>query len=419
KYSIFTKNKNTAIGLGLMSKFPIVSSKNIIVDKYDKYSRDILKVIVEIENKPLIIYNNHWRSKKAKESQRIKYALALKKDVDALDEDKDYIILGDLNSNYNEYQTFKYDKNLNDTFNITGINQILNTTIDENFIHKHTLFSHNKKVHFNTWLELPINNRFSTKFKKQNNTPDNLILSKGLFDNQNISYIDKSFNIFKPNYLFNNKKIIRWNKHKLDGYSDHLPIYAFFSTQSQNYDLGVIKTHIKKSNGISHLYTIEQISNYDLKDVIVIYKAKNIAILKQLNDDKSIMLYKPSDKLKLGYIYDLTVNNIDLYFGLKEIKNVSNIVLKKSFENFKELYLDGNKIDLQNPQYINSVITNLEGVYSQNYLYLDNTKIRLYFPKGIKKPEEKSKLFISSGHLSIYKSLMQIVLHDEEDFIRR
>ncbi|MGB5867974.1 MAG: endonuclease/exonuclease/phosphatase family protein, partial [Arcobacteraceae bacterium] len=42
KYSIFTKNKNTAIGLGLMSKFPIVSSKNIIVDKYDKYSRDIL-----------------------------------------------------------------------------------------------------------------------------------------------------------------------------------------------------------------------------------------------------------------------------------------------------------------------------------------------------------------------------------------
>ena len=415
-YSIFTKNKNSAIGLALLSKFPIVSRDNIIVDKYDKYARDILKVTLSVENKPFIIYVNHWRSKKAKESQRIKYALALKKEIETLPLNSDYVILGDLNSNYNEYQTFKYDKKLNDTFNITGINQILNTTMGENFIHKNTLSTYTQKIHFNTWLELPINERFSTKFRKQNNTPDNIILSKGLFDTQNISYINNSFNVFKPNYLYNKNKIFRWNKSKFKGYSDHLPIYAIFSTKKQTYHFDTVKRTKKDNNSISHLYNVEQISNYKLKDLIVIYKSKNIAILKQANDDKSIMVYKPQDKLNLSYIYDLQVDKIDTYFGLKEIKKFSNITKRSKFADYKKFYLDGNTIDLNNPKYINSIVYNLKGIYSKKYLYFNNSKIRLYFPKGIKKPEEKEKILISSGHVSIYKSSMQIVLHSQQDF---
>ena len=80
------------------------------MNKSNKYSRDILKVKLLVNNKPLIIYVNHWRSKRAAESKRIKYALALKRDIDK-QKNNDYIILGDLNSNYNEYQTFQYDKN--------------------------------------------------------------------------------------------------------------------------------------------------------------------------------------------------------------------------------------------------------------------------------------------------------------------
>ena len=41
------------------------------------------------------------------------------------------------------------------------------------------------------------------------------------------------------------------------------------------------------------------------------------------------MLYKPPSQLKLGFIYDITVDKIDLYFGLKEITSISNIKLKK------------------------------------------------------------------------------------------
>jgi hypothetical protein len=414
-YSYFFKNKHSAIGMALLSKYPIQEITNIPVDKKDKYARDIIQAKVSIEDKPLLIYLNHWRSKRAKESQRIKYALALKKEISTLDKETDYIILGDLNSNYNEFQTFKYDKKLNDTFNITGINQILNTTIDENFVLKNKMLTYTKQIHFNPWLELSQQNRFSTKFREQNNTPDNILLSQGLFDTLNISYVENSFNVFKKGYLYKNNKIKRWNKYKKTGYSDHLPIYAYFSTNKQ--DTIVKKTSPSNAkNTISTLYTLQQISDFPLKDVVVIYKAKDIAIIKQLDDDKAIMIYKPSDALKIGFMYDLTVNKIDMYFGLKEITATSNIIQKKIFSDYKNLYLDGEKHNLEEYKLINNIVYNLTGIYKKNYLYTHNNKIRLYFSKGITKPKDEDKISITSGHISIYKSSMQIVLHKNEDF---
>jgi len=415
KYSAFHKNKYSAIGLGLMSTYKIISSKIIKVDKNDKYSRDILQANILIENKPLSIYVNHWRSKRAKESQRIKYALALKKAIDKHPND-DYIILGDLNSNYNEYQTFKYDKKLNDTFNITGINQILNTTTKGNLVRKKDII-HNDGIHFNTWLELKKHERFSANFRQQNNTPDNIILSSTLFDNQNISYIDKSFYVFKPSYLYQNNKINRWNKKKNTGYSDHLPIVASFSTIQQNYSPNT--KHTKESifqNTIAHLYDVEQISDYDLKNVLVIYKTDKIVIIKQPKYPKVIMIYNPNFAFKLGYVYDLTVDSIDEYNGLKEIKEISNIVSQGLYFNPEKFYLDGNTINLNDEEFMNNIITNLQGIYKKKHLYFDNKKIRLYFKKGIKKPEDGEKISISSGILSIYNSSMQIVLHRDKDF---
>ena len=413
QYSIFTKNKNSAIGLALLSKFPIVSRDNIIVDKYDKYARDILKVTLSVENKPFIIYVNHWRSKKAKESQRIKYALALKKEIETLPSNSDYVILGDLNSNYNEYQTFKYDKKLNDTYGITGINQILNTTIKENFVQKNKILNYNENVHFNSWLDLPKNKRFSTKFRNNNNTPDNILLPATLFDNKNISYINNSFKVFTPKYLLKNNKILRWNNYKNTGYSDHLPIFAYFSTKKQSFDF---KDDTKTNNTINHLYNVEQVTDYKLKNVTVIYKAQNIAILKQTLLGKAIMIYRPPEELELGFTYNLNVNKIDEYNGLKEIKKVSKINQNNKNNNFKNFYIDGNLIDLNDEAFLNNVVINLKGVYKKKYLHFNNKKIRLFFKKGIKKPEDGKIVSISSGHLSIYKSSMQIVLHRDVDF---
>jgi len=412
KYSAFLKNKDSAIGVALLSKYKISSYSSIKVNQKNKFSRDILKANLLIENNPLIIYVNHWRSKRASESKRVPYAIALKSEIDKI-KNQDYIILGDLNSNYNEYQTFKYDKKLNDTYGITGINQILNTTIKENFVQKNKILNYNENVHFNSWLDLPKNKRFSTKFRNNNNTPDNILLPATLFDNKNISYINNSFKVFTPKYLLKNNKILRWNNYKNTGYSDHLPIFAYFSTKKQSFDF---KDDTKTNNTINHLYNVEQVTDYKLKNVTVIYKAQNIAILKQTLLGKAIMVYRPPEELELGFTYNLNVNKIDEYNGLKEIKKVSKINQNNKNDNFKNFYIDGNLIDLNDEAFLNNVVINLKGVYKKKYLHFNNKKIRLFFKKGIKKPEDGKIVSISSGHLSIYKSSMQIVLHRDVDF---
>ena len=414
-YQAFHKNKNSAIGLALLSKYTILAEDIVVVDRYDKYSRDILKVTLDIQNKPFIVYVNHWRSKRAAESQRIKYALALKKEIDTLKDD-DYVILGDLNSNYNEYQTFKYDKRLNDTYNITGINQILNTTIKENFVQKKSILNFKEKVHFNTWLELPKTRRFSSKFRNENNTPDNFLLSASLFDEKNISYVNNSFQVYTPKYLYKNNQIIRWNRSKKIGYSDHLPIFATFSTKKQDHKSIANAKKVKTQNSIEYLYTIQQVKNYSLKDVVVIYRTDKLAIIKQTKKDKAILIYKPSSKLRTGSKYDLLVEKLDQFHGLKEIKKVSNIVLKEKNIEYQQYYLDAKTIDLFDEKYTNNIIYNLKGVYRKKHLHFGSQKIPLYFSKSIKKPEEGKTISISSGHLSIFKSSIQIVLHKKNDF---
>ena len=138
---------------------------------------------------------------------------------------------------------------------------------------------------------------WETKFRNQNNTPDNIIIPPALLDTKRISYIHKSFKIFKPKYLYKNKQVQRWKMknriHQGYGYSDHLPIYAEFSTNKESRNL-VKKLELTKEeiNKISHLYKkTKLIKPAILKDIIVIYKNRNSAIIKQ-KDDKAIYIYK-------------------------------------------------------------------------------------------------------------------------------
>ncbi|MEA3498438.1 MAG: endonuclease/exonuclease/phosphatase family protein [Campylobacterota bacterium] len=419
RYSKFIKNHTSSIGVALISKFAIVKTVKIKVDKYDKYARDILKATINIDNKSLIIYVNHWRSKRASESKRIVYATALKNDIESLYSNEDYIILGDLNSNYNEYQTFKYDKKLNDTYGITAINQILNTTMEENFVRKENIFDFKRVVHYNLWLELKKQNRFSSIFKGENNTPDNILISKGLFDNKNISYVENSFNVFKPSYLYKKHKIIRWNRGKKRGYSDHLPIYATFSTSLQLKSIKREKKRLDEVVTISDLYNIEQINKpTKLHNIVVIFKTNKIAIIKQKNN-RAIMVYNPPKQFILGKSYDIVIDKIDQYNGLKEIKIVSYIKKIPSDIKYKSLYLDGSGFDLFEDKYQNEMITNLKGSYKKGYLYYYNNskliKIKLYFKNKKDKPTKKN-ITIKAGHIGIYRSKKQIVIYNKEDY---
>lgn len=416
-YYDFVKNPSSSVGVAIISKYKITQSKSIAINSKESIERPIQKVTVSVDNKELIIFNNHWRSKRSAESTRINYAMSLQNYLEQLKQDSDYILVGDFNSNYDEFSTFKYEKELNDSHNITGINHILNTIIDDRYITKENILKEEKRVHYNLWLELPHQQRFSSVYKNTHNTPDNILVSKGLFDSNNISYVNNSFKNFTPNYLVNNNKIQRWQMkkgvHIGSGYSDHLPIVASFSTSK--YEEPKKK---QKPNNISSLYDLESLDEpLILKDMVVIYKEGKSAVLKQKND-RAIYAYNCAEHLQLGYSYDLTIQELKNHFGLKEITQLKSLKKHTQEENIKRYYLDATLIDLFDLHYQNDIITNLHGVYENGYILLKSAqkpKIRLYAKDKTLLPKNGQNITIKSGHLGFYKSDVQIIIYTKSD----
>lgn len=427
-YYSFAKYPKSAIGLGFLSKIPIKSSQTINVKFQKAVYRPILENSFLYENIEFKIFNNHWPSKKAPENYRIKYAQALNNRVKELPKNLDYIILGDLNSNYNEFETFKSEKKLNQSSGMTGINHILNTVIDDKYITYADILdnslNNDKKVHYNLWLDLDTFNRFSTKFRNQNNTPDNMILSTSLFDNSSLSYILHSFNVFKPDYLFSNNSINRWSLsrdknpiHKGSGYSDHLPIFALFSvnidqkSQLLNYDL------MHNIKDIASLYKKEKLHfPIFLNSVTVLYKFENNAVIKE-RDGRAIFIFGGAKELKLGYTYNLQIDQIFDFYGLKEIKEFNIIKENKKNQNYQELFLDASKRDIFDFLYENEIVTNLKGIYKKGFLHINESeKIKLFAKDKNILPKENSNILIKTGHLGSFKGNLQIIIYKKDDY---
>jgi len=421
KYYSFTKYKNSSVGLGFLSKIKIVDTQQLNVKFSKKTFRPILESTFEINNIKFKIFNNHWPSKRVSESYRIKYAKRLQDRLRILPRDYDYILLGDFNSNYDEMQSFRYDKKLNNTDGITGINQVLNTTYDKKYITYDDITTYKRKVHLNLWLDVKQKDRFSNKFRKQNQTPDNIIITPALLDTKKISYIHNSFKVFKPTYLYKNKKIIRWQMknrvHQGYGYSDHLPILAKFSTNDEDKNLAkkIINSQEKIST-IKDLYKKEKlIEPVVLKDIIVVYKNKDQAIIKQKNN-RAIYIYKNASNLKLGFIYDIQVKQIKNYNGLKEIEDYEVLEEKTKYKDIKSLYLDTNEKSILDFNNQNEIITNLKGIVKNRKLHFNGKTINLYAKDKSILPKHKQKIFIKTGHLSVYRGNIQILIHKKSDY---
>lgn len=234
-YLAIADSRPTAVKCAVLSKFPIVKKKELPPD--DEIARCILEITLDIQGRRLIVFVNHWKSKHGPESRRIVYAKRLRREIDKLKGNTDFILMGDFNSNYNEYKTFLNSRELNNTHGITGINHILGTIKDNKIVNEETLIHQtSNKYLYNLWLEVSKDRRWSYIFSGDRETPDNIIVSKGLYDNKGISYVDNSFDKFAPHYLFRGNSIYSWQRtrsgrHEGRGYSDHLPIFAYFSTE--------------------------------------------------------------------------------------------------------------------------------------------------------------------------------------------
>lgn len=225
----------TPVKCALISAFPIVKTEDIPTGKGQ---RPILKAVLDIDRTRLTVLVCHWKSKSGPESRRLLYAKALRKAIEQLGPNVDFVIAGDFNANYNEYQTFKNVARFNDTGGITGINHVLQTLNNGAPVTEKMLAKADGQVLlYNLWLELPEHRRWSYNFFGQKETPDNMLLPRTLYDNKGIDYVDNSFDRVDADLFFNNRRIYRWQradkgkgKHLGQGYSDHLPIRATFTT---------------------------------------------------------------------------------------------------------------------------------------------------------------------------------------------
>jgi endonuclease/exonuclease/phosphatase family metal-dependent hydrolase len=252
----------------LLSRFPV---QNVLLHHVDlpgkATTREILEADILICGRILKVFVNHWPSKLHPESYRLKTAEVLSGRLQQLPAGCEYVLIGDFNSDYNEYQTFSSFK-LNDTEGKTGINSILGNVVtadntvkyitDENFA------QYTSGNLFDLWLDIPESERMSMVYRGNNQTPDHIMVPWTLCDSDGISYIDNSFSAFTWNgKLLKNGQPYRWQikwvkKQKIHlgkGYSDHLPVRATFKIGSFTRDtikralpaIAVVKDTVKSS----------------------------------------------------------------------------------------------------------------------------------------------------------------------------
>ena len=232
KYFKIANQKQSAIKVAILSKYPFIYTKEIKVSTSYKY-RNIQEIKFKIKDQEFYIFNNHWKSKSGPESMRMLSAKRLRDRIDVIGYDKNIILLGDFNSHYEENVIFLRNRRHNDTNGKTGINDILRTKHQKN---KANDVKYAKNSFYNLWYDTDIQNRYSYIFRGNKETPDNIIISQNLLNKKDMYYKYNSISNFIKEYmLYKGKYPYRWKIsgginqiHKGKGYSDHLPVTAKF-----------------------------------------------------------------------------------------------------------------------------------------------------------------------------------------------
>jgi endonuclease/exonuclease/phosphatase family metal-dependent hydrolase len=237
-WSDWEEGKRQPINLGCLTKFPILDLSPIFIGGRQN-QRPIMAMTVEVQGHPFTVYNNHWRSRAVPESARLVAGEALGEALKKFPKGTDYVVLGDLNSSYNENETISEEHN--DTNGKTGINDGIMAHGNKAKVER----GGSRAGNYNLNYEVPEGLRGTAYHWKWNNL-DHMIVGPSSFDDSGIDYVDQSYRIASPKtaklrHLFDSKdRPHRWqikkvdkkeSEHQVGGYSDHLPIFARFRVQ--------------------------------------------------------------------------------------------------------------------------------------------------------------------------------------------
>jgi exonuclease III len=193
KFHAFSKNDKAPIGVGVISKYPIIEQNSYTLKGYEKF-RPILQVKVDINKTALSVWANHWPSLSNDEKTRVAFAKSLKHYIQKA-KDNYFLALGDFNTHLEP-----------------------NSVVEENF----------SNFMYDPWSEMSKSKRWNYVYKGERNALDRILISNSLIKKDGFSYIKGSFQPFKRDYLLNSRGQPKGN---FRGYSDHLPLSACFKTK--------------------------------------------------------------------------------------------------------------------------------------------------------------------------------------------
>ena len=411
-HAAIADNRPSTVKCALLSVYPIAAAAEIRVP--GKASRNILRAALNINGHRLVVFVNHWKSKSGPESRRMAYARALGSAVKDLPENADYLLIGDFNSNYNEFESIQKRPRLNDTGGKTGINHVLRTVSDGNLVDETRLAENSaRSLHYNLWLELPEKRRWSSLFFNRPQSPDAVLLPAALYDDHGISYVDNSFDKFDPGYLFSGGVVNRWQRtengrgrHLGRGYSDHLPVYACFTTSgfSPRAEPAVCAGRFENAR-IADLYASKTGAvRHRVKRCAVIYRHQDSAVVRN-RGGRAIYIYKAARDMRKNRVYDITVSRLKRYYGNLEITGISDFRETGRISDPQSYYVTDPDADFTDPGLKNAVIGPYSGRYADGrFFYGNNRQIRLYFSDSALAPESPARVRIRHARIGFHKS---------------
>ena len=232
-HTFFGKNPDAPLGIGFLSKFPFEDVKlHSITNNGETVPRPILEVKLYIEEKPLVFFICHWKSKregddKTETLRRNSARIIIRRIQELQEEDPNIpiIVMGDLNENHDEF--FRRGNSV-----VTALMPDDPIALDRAGLQKDFLvlsykkpplpeyFQENTITFYSPWYH---GSGGSYNYKDNWETIDHFLLSADLF--KEIGWSFKSFKVMDEEPFVNNDGYPHsYNVRTGSGLSDHLPL---------------------------------------------------------------------------------------------------------------------------------------------------------------------------------------------------
>ncbi len=370
KFIIFTKEKNSPVGLALVSK--IKPSGSEIFEVPNIKTRNILKVVFEVEGKEFSIFVNHFPAYKNGINMQKKAERTLRA---ALGNEQNAIVLGDFNSPY-------------------GQKSILNDIIAT-------------RGYYDLYSFLAPKDRYSHAVHGKKRAIDHVLLSPSFMANGDLSYVDGSFEVFKPSFVLDEHGFA-----KSDLYSDHFALKFKISTKpspakSSQLANENLKKEAKKVEDQNYKKTyIDALFEHPedvpalVESAVVILKDKHGFIISK--NHRGIYVYDPKNSVGVGDELDILIRRVKFYKEALEVSSYE-IINEHGSKDVSENLLDSSKLSEARS---GDVIAKISGKLEGGYLHTPHGKIRVYSKKRLKDGVQG----FEQARVKIYKNEKEIVV---------